>query len=355
MRNRLIVLAIALQFGVLAYMAGEREWVLRSGRTVFLRTAPIDPRDPMRGDYVRFGYEISNVPLALCRDGTATWSKRDWREQRRLRDRRVYAIIRQDEEQVAELVALTDRKPDAGTFLRGRVQSVHPHGINVRFGVEAMFTEQGKARALENAPQLQAGVPLNIETRVSDGGLAVLKSYRWEPLGITVQPRRATPIAPPAPNQPARAREAAPLVGATVEVKNHSERPIAIVVRPNGGSFRLVPGEFVPTHRWQPVPADRPTLAPTAEMVKLLRPGETHREELDFGRPEWRLGRVAENGTIGTPVAWDAIPENERWGISFRVEYAPPPREATAGLPHADAIRHTPLRSRAINAAGAID
>jgi uncharacterized membrane-anchored protein len=174
MRNRFILLAIALQFAVLAFMAGEREWVLRSGRTVFLRTAPVDPRDPMRGDYVRFAYEISNVPRALCRDGTAGWPGREWRDQRRLRDRRVYAIIRQDEEQVAELVALTDREPVKGTFIRGRVASVHAQGIVVRFGVEAMFTEQGKARALENAPQLQQGVPLNIETRVSDGGLAVL-------------------------------------------------------------------------------------------------------------------------------------------------------------------------------------
>lgn len=357
MRSRLILIVIALQFGVLAWMAAEREWVLRTGRSVLLRTAPVDPRDPMRGDFVRFRYEISTVPVALCRDGAASWPGLTSREQRRLKDRRVYAIVRPEEDQRAELVALTDREPAAGTFLRGRVESVGPHGITVRYGVEAMFTEQGRARAIEDAPQLRAGVALNIEARVSDGGLAVLQDFRWEPLGITVQPRRRPapePSAAVAPRGQNRGPEST-LIGATVELKNHSDRPVAIVVRPDGGSFRLRTNDTFAAQRWQPAYAGAPPIPVTPAMVKLLGPGETHREELDFSRPTWQLGHVASDGQIGPPVPWDAIPANERWQVSVRIEYLPPGRTDTAGLPHADLIRHSPLRSRALSAFGGID
>ena len=66
MKNLVVMVAIALQVVVLFFMAGEREWVVRTGRTVFLRTAPVDPRDVMRGDYVRLNYEMSRVPHVQC-------------------------------------------------------------------------------------------------------------------------------------------------------------------------------------------------------------------------------------------------------------------------------------------------
>ena len=66
MRKKLIIAAATLQVLVLAYMAGEREWVRQTGQNIFLRTAPIDPRDAMRGDYVRLNYAISSVPSSRC-------------------------------------------------------------------------------------------------------------------------------------------------------------------------------------------------------------------------------------------------------------------------------------------------
>jgi uncharacterized membrane-anchored protein len=56
MRKTFIILAVILQLVVLAYMAGEREYILRRGKVIYLRTAPIDPRDLFRGDYVRLNY-----------------------------------------------------------------------------------------------------------------------------------------------------------------------------------------------------------------------------------------------------------------------------------------------------------
>ncbi len=61
MRVRLLLLLTVLELGVLGFMAGQREWVLRYGRTVTLRTEPVDPSDPLRGEYARLGYSFSSV------------------------------------------------------------------------------------------------------------------------------------------------------------------------------------------------------------------------------------------------------------------------------------------------------
>ncbi|HUR60290.1 MAG TPA: GDYXXLXY domain-containing protein [Opitutaceae bacterium] len=348
MRTRLALLVAVLQVAVLAFMAAEREWILRTGRTVFLRTAPIDPRDPMRGDYVRFDYEIARVPKELCRDGVPDWFKLTWPETQRVQDRVVYALLKAGEDGVAQLAALTDRRPATGEFVRGRAQSIDGFALRVRFGVEAMFTEQGRARELEVEQAKRPGLPLNIEAAVSDSGTAVLKGYRWEPLGIALTFDRVERPAVFVPGAPPRA-----VTGATVELKNYSDRPVAIVIQPDGGSFRLMPNdrvEVAPRVRW--VGADAPLPKPGADMLKLLAPGGTYREHLDFTTPAWfvrEIGAAAPN----TPMAWGALANP--WSISFRLEYVPPTRADSAGLPHAELIRHSRLRSRAFNPVGAVD
>ena len=67
MKARILIGCVALQFLILAVMAGQREWVRHTGRAVYFRTAPVDPRDVMRGDYVRLSYDISRVPRELWR------------------------------------------------------------------------------------------------------------------------------------------------------------------------------------------------------------------------------------------------------------------------------------------------
>lgn len=59
-----LVVAIA-QVGFLASMIYGRAAILRDGAEVMLKVEPVDPRDLLRGDYVRLGYAISNVPKAL--------------------------------------------------------------------------------------------------------------------------------------------------------------------------------------------------------------------------------------------------------------------------------------------------
>ena len=48
MRRTLVTIVIACQVFVLAFMAVKREYIALTGRTVHLRTAPLDPRDQGR-------------------------------------------------------------------------------------------------------------------------------------------------------------------------------------------------------------------------------------------------------------------------------------------------------------------
>ena len=67
-RYRLILAALLLsvvQIGFLGWIIASRAAILRDGREVTVKVEPVDPRDLLRGDYVRLGYEMSNIPVKL--------------------------------------------------------------------------------------------------------------------------------------------------------------------------------------------------------------------------------------------------------------------------------------------------
>ena len=65
-----VLLAIA-QIAFLSWIIAGRAAILRNGQEVLLKVEPIDPRDLLRGDYVRLGYEIRNVPVKLVANAPA--------------------------------------------------------------------------------------------------------------------------------------------------------------------------------------------------------------------------------------------------------------------------------------------
>lgn len=63
-----VALLVALvQTAILGSMIEGRASILRSGTEVLLKTAPVDPRDLLRGDYVVLSYDISTIPAALIK------------------------------------------------------------------------------------------------------------------------------------------------------------------------------------------------------------------------------------------------------------------------------------------------
>jgi uncharacterized membrane-anchored protein len=351
MRYRLAIGAVVLQVLALAFMAGEREWIVRTGRTVLLRTAPLDPNDPMRGDYARLDYEISHVPRARLEGSLSKHFESP--DGRRLPERQVYARLAVGEDGVADVSALTDLKPADGLFIRGRTHHAHGRSVQVRYGIEALFMQQGTALKLEQMRlNERPGVPLAIEVALSPSGTAVLKSYQWEPLGITTTFERINIPLRAVGNAPAPAGTQPLITAVKIELKNYGPEDVAIVDLPNAGSLRLVPDERWQEARYSWVGEGKPAPAPEPAHVIVLKPGQSHPFKIDLTAPAWFVAASDPTGNK-TPIALRDV--TEPWSASFRVEYAPPAKAAVASLPNAHLIRHARLRSRAFNPTAGLD
>ena len=59
----LIILAILFQIISVAGIAFSKESILQAGKQITLQTAPVDPRDIFKGDYVKLDYNFSSIPF----------------------------------------------------------------------------------------------------------------------------------------------------------------------------------------------------------------------------------------------------------------------------------------------------
>ena len=354
MKTLAIIAAAAFQVLVLVYMAGEREWILHSGRTVYLRTAPIDPRDAMRGEYVQLSYEISRVPASLCRDGL-TGRKGALKPVKP--DTRVYASLRVNEDGLAELTSLSDQGPAGGLFLKGYAKGSWPSSswerhaapnIEVRYGIEAYFMQQGKAFALEKS-RFREGiqVPLEMAVAVSPGGTAVLKGYRWCLLGIGLDLEQTPGERGGAFGQTRSA------VAATVRLLNAGDKDLAVVDLPGGRSLALVSDSVWGENPWRWAHEDESQPRPEPAHVIVLKPGQTHKIRVDFKDPAWFIVNARRpKSAKPLPVSLADRINGLDWSARFRFEYQPPDRAACQGLPHADLIWHGRLPSAAFSGRG---
>ena len=339
MRVRFIVAAILIQFLVLAWMAGEREIVYRTGRTVYLRTMPVDPQDHFRGDYVHLNYEISTIIRPLWRDGLKDRKQDDCSSRRQRKNGRIYSAFKVGDNGIAELQYVTDRKPENDFFIRGRLQNTWSNSMQVLYGIEAYFVQQDKGLELEKEMNRDGiSVPMEMEAAVSGNGIAVLKGYRWSPIGIGLTVNTETN----------RSRTMIPL-SADIRLLNASKADLAIVDLPNAALFSLEP-DFRwgwSQNEWRWVGAkSRPAVAD--EHVKVLKPGEIHNVRIDFSDPAWFVIRDGEQPKSLTNLG------NNAWNARFRLVYCPPSKEECSNLKDASIIWHGSIASRAFNG-GRID
>lgn len=162
----LLVLAqVVLVLGILGY----KELTRTTGTRVLLRTEPIDPTDPFRGEYVVLSYPFSRLPV-LPDGGGGAWKKGDT----------VYVTLgKQGRFHDRETVSRT--APTDGTlFLQGRISSVGGESCRVEYGIESWFVARGKGSVLEqegHRPDRQ----LLAEVAVDGRGHAVLRQVSVEP------------------------------------------------------------------------------------------------------------------------------------------------------------------------------
>jgi len=164
-----IVCAVALA-GSLVLMIQGRAAILRDGDEVILKTAPVDPRDLMRGDYVRLRYEdISTVDGALF---TGTWPEKNLYAP-------VWLTLEPGEDGLVVVSALSLEKPDpvrpGSVYLKSKPTRLYAADepksgklrLSLSFGIERYYVPEGEGLEIEDARN--AG-RTTVAIRVSEDG-----------------------------------------------------------------------------------------------------------------------------------------------------------------------------------------
>jgi uncharacterized membrane-anchored protein len=336
MRKTFIVVAVLLQILVLGYMAGEREHILRNGKIIYLRTAPIDPRDLFRGDYVRLNYEISRIRAHDLPRGDAT---------RVAKGAKVYVNLSENSNGLYELGHVSIHEPNTGIYLAGRSAYDYRrhkigHPLWLHYGIEAYFVQQGKGRQMEQrlGSRNKLQIPLEMQIAVGRNGKAVIKGHRWSPIGMGLQVLRTPPANPQVSAEPLSAKVA-------LTMANASDAPLALIILPDDCSFALETA-WSAKKDWVLVNNPCESAQPAADALLVLQPGEQKIFEFDFSDERWFV--QAENTTPAEIGTLD-------WSEQFRLIYSPPDEAASSHLEERDLIWHGHLPSRAFHGRGQID
>jgi uncharacterized membrane-anchored protein len=345
MRSRLIAALILCQLLVLGFMAAKREYILVHGTEIYLRTAPVDPRDPLRGDFVRLRYPMSAVRPRQTRGAVM--------EHRNSKDYTVYAVLRTDAGGLHVLDYLTDEKPASSElFIRGYITNDwrligwtawNGAAVHARYGIEQYFVEQGQGLAMEEKMGQRNGMQVPLEVRVAIGGdgTAVIKDYRWSALGIGLEILRPgnrpldTPQTPP--GQPLSPR-------VKVTLQNASPRPLALADPGDHCGFRLGAAEWEGDD-YPMADTSCEEIGPDRSSLITLQAGQEYAVELELSAPRWHV--MSEDG----PREIGALPGQNM----FRVVYRSPDSARIKALGADYNIWPGELPSRAFNASGNID
>ena len=238
MRSKYIIfvlLQVALLVGIIAY----RQYWVTTGEKILLRTAPVDPRDVFRGDYVSLRYDISALDLdtvgvkegfksrekvyvlleknpegvfnakSVSRTLPAGENFIQGRVQHETWSSRWEVILKDDSENLHELKPRgfwnmrrgdrvtfcldergnviqfykqdSDYKPKCtGQSLSGvieEIKEIRSRAINVEYGIESYFVEEGKGRAIESSRNARE---LKVEVSVRKDGKAIITGLFME-------------------------------------------------------------------------------------------------------------------------------------------------------------------------------
>jgi uncharacterized membrane-anchored protein len=140
MRRGLFIAAIALHALALVGWAATLEWDLAHAGRIRLEVVQRDPRDLLRGDYVRLQYVIADIPLEMIAGGRPDYGDRIW-------------VTLTPQEAIHVLVAASRTAPVTAPGQRvivGRVHSIsalsgRPSELqaHVVYGIERLYVREG--------------------------------------------------------------------------------------------------------------------------------------------------------------------------------------------------------------------
>ncbi|WP_410510074.1 GDYXXLXY domain-containing protein [Methanosarcina hadiensis] len=157
-----------------------KEYTLRTGTEIVLKTEPVDPRDLFRGDYVILNYEISTLDLEKI-EAEDTYFEYNDRIYLALELKNGYGMVKK----------ISKNPPDDELYIKGTVKEIiydweenedsliaeEPQikELRVEYGIESYFVPEGRGREIENQ-QWTGREGVDVKVVVDKYGNAVIKS-----------------------------------------------------------------------------------------------------------------------------------------------------------------------------------
>jgi uncharacterized membrane-anchored protein len=162
--KRLVITLIVI-FSIIGTFIFYLSWPLLTGQTITLATRPVDPFDPLRGQYMTINYEISSISL------TEEMNQGD----------KIYISLKPDKNDIWRLDKSTLTKPTEGVFIKGTVTRIRGNNTNIKYGIEQFFFERN------------ANVPtrgITVQAKIDNTGQARITNllHEGEPIEAEYKP-----------------------------------------------------------------------------------------------------------------------------------------------------------------------
>lgn len=179
-RALLLALVAALaQIAVLGWSIYNRAAILRVGAEVVLKTEPVDPRDLLRGRYVRLGYEISSLRLNLLPES----QRADALAADTLH---VHLVPQADGLWTADKADLVSGDGN-GVWITGEITyRLSDDLISVEYGIERFYAPEYLAPEIER--NMRDGEITQTVVAVAADGVAQIKALRQGEEALFVEP-----------------------------------------------------------------------------------------------------------------------------------------------------------------------
>lgn len=129
-----------------------KEFTLRTGKEVLLKTVPVDPRDLFRGDYVILAYDIGTLNLDDILADRVGFGVKD----------RIYVSLDTKTEYAIPRKIYSSLPKNEALFIRGIVKNINGRIVNVEYGIESYFVPEGKGKRIERARGKNLGVKVSV-------------------------------------------------------------------------------------------------------------------------------------------------------------------------------------------------
>lgn len=178
-QKKILYLTVVFWLLIFSGFIAYKEYTLRTGTEVMLKTQPVDPRDLFRGDYVTLNYKISTLDM----------EKIPYEESYFYSDEPVYlALELKNGYGVPKKIYTTP--PEDGLYIKGKVKDViydwetDESGITteetvkelrVNYDIESYFVPEGRGMEIEKAQRTQK-TEVDAKIIIDKYGNAVIKS-----------------------------------------------------------------------------------------------------------------------------------------------------------------------------------